>query len=101
MTDFYYYPEKLGLLSFGEISHDDEPYQFDITAVWIDAKTGEFAWARDWGCSCPSPFENTTDADLTRGNFHELAKALECEPDDYEAAQVVELLARARAVATS
>jgi hypothetical protein len=58
--DTYGQPEKFGLEIVGDISWDDEPYQFDFTVVWKDPKTGEMFYARDSGCSCPSPFEEYT-----------------------------------------
>lgn len=53
----YYGPEEFDLKTVGEISWDDEPYQFELTVVWKDNE-GNLYWASDSGCSCPSPFED-------------------------------------------
>lgn len=58
--DVYYQPEHFGLRPIGEISWDNESYQFDMTVVWFHEATQTFFIGSDSGCSCPSPFENTT-----------------------------------------
>lgn len=97
-NDPYSAPEKHGLTMLGEVDWDDEPYQFDMTAVWRDADGGLY-WADDSGCSCPSPFEDLTSiSDLTKGTFHELATHLDSRKADSRsddaAAGVVDLLSR-------
>jgi hypothetical protein len=62
-ADTYSQPEKFGLEIVGDISWDNEPYQYDYTVVWKDPKTGELFYADDSGCSCPSPFETYTSRD--------------------------------------
>lgn len=42
----------------------EESYEFDMTAIVRKKATGELFYATDQGCSCPSPFEDTTEADL-------------------------------------
>lgn len=56
----YYYPEKSGLSSLGEIEYSDAFYQFDTRVVWLHAATGRLLTARDSGCSCPTPFKDFT-----------------------------------------
>ena len=66
MDDVYYHPEKIGLDLIGDVEWSDEPYEFDMTAVWQDPTTRGIYYADDSGCSCPSPFENFhTRDDLT------------------------------------
>lgn len=36
--DLYFYPEKFGLTTVGEVEWNGEPYQFDVTVVWRDHK---------------------------------------------------------------
>ncbi len=69
-NNVYSNPEKFNLTLLDEFSYDNESYQFDIRAVWTD-KEGRVWTARDSGCSCPSPFENTTTLDRV-WNFDEL-----------------------------
>jgi hypothetical protein len=71
----YQNPEAAGLELVGEVEWSARSYEFDLTAVWRDATTGAFYWASDSGCSCPSPFENTTFDDLHTGTkFEALAE---------------------------
>jgi hypothetical protein len=56
-TNVYYSPEKLGLTKVDEADLDNEPYQFNIRAVWRHT-SGVLYTAKDSGCSCPSPFED-------------------------------------------
>jgi hypothetical protein len=56
-TNVYYSPEKLGLTKVDEADLDNEPYQFNIRAVWRQT-SGVIYTAKDSGCSCPSPFED-------------------------------------------
>ena len=56
--DVYNQPEKFGLTQVAMIDWDDEPYQFDMTVVWLHRKTNRLYMASDSGCSCPSPFED-------------------------------------------
>ena len=71
--DVYSSPQKLGLDYIGDVEWDDEPYQFNMTAVWRDPQTGQIYWADDSGCSCPSPFEDVKSRDdLTAGTADEL-----------------------------
>lgn len=73
--DVYNQREKFGLEIVGDISWDAEPYQFDLTVVWRDPKTGEMFYARDSGCSCPQPFEEYTSREKLTPieSFHEFS----------------------------
>lgn len=66
VSDIYTAPEAYGLEFVGQVDLDNEPYQFDLLAVWRDCETGEYLYAFDAGCSCPSPFEDTAVVDMTR-----------------------------------
>jgi hypothetical protein len=72
--DVYYQPEKFDLVPLGQIDMHEPNYDFDIVAVWRHAPTGELYWARDSGCSCPSPFEDYTSLD----------KLTKLSPEGYE-----------------
>jgi hypothetical protein len=56
--DIYYKPESHGLKIFAELDEDDLSYEFDMIVVWQRLSDKKLFWARDSGCSCPSPFEN-------------------------------------------
>jgi hypothetical protein len=50
----------LKLLDYIDYSNGD--YRFDYRAVWVGSD-GRLWTARDSGCSCPSPFEDTRELD--------------------------------------
>ncbi len=58
MYNIYYNPEKFGLTVIGEIDYG-EMYEFDKIVVW-ERSDGVYVWGADSGCSCPTPFEDTT-----------------------------------------
>lgn len=67
--DPYNQPEKFGLTPVAEVHWDDESYQFNFMAVWVDGN-GQLYWATDSGCSCPSPFEDFHSLDeLEKGDI--------------------------------
>ena len=57
MANLYSEPEAFGLRVFAEVADEGLSYEFDVVVVWQDPITFEYFWARDFGCSCPSPFE--------------------------------------------
>jgi hypothetical protein len=61
--DVYYQPESFGLTKVGEIDDPQGCYSFDIICVWKHDETGKVYYARDSGCSCPSPFEGHKSLD--------------------------------------
>lgn len=71
MTGIYYTPEAYGFETVGEISWNDDSYQFDLTAVWLKSDDpGVCYYTDDQGCSCPTPFDYVTDLqDLTRASL--------------------------------
>jgi hypothetical protein len=78
--DLYYQPEAFGITTIGEVSWHEESYEFDFTVVWQSKEDPKlFYWARDSGCSCPSPFEDYTSLDhdgVEKGTRQEVCKAL-------------------------
>jgi hypothetical protein len=61
-SNVYSSPKTYGLKQVAEVDYSDGCYQFDLRVVWKDAK-GRLWTARDSGCSCPSPFEDTRELD--------------------------------------
>lgn len=62
--DLYNQPEAFGLTPIGEFEWEAPDYSFDFEVVWQSKEDPElFYWARDSGCSCPSPFEEFTTLD--------------------------------------
>jgi hypothetical protein len=61
-SNVYYNAGRHGLEPVAELDYSDGCYQFDLRVVWKDAE-GRLWTARDSGCSCPSPFEDTTELD--------------------------------------
>lgn len=51
-----------GLTLLDYVDYSDGNYCFDYRAVWVDQQ-GRLWTARDAGCSCPSPFEDTDELD--------------------------------------
>lgn len=47
------------------VDWEEEPYEFNMTRVYQQISTGDLFYATDMGCSCPSPFEDTEESDLT------------------------------------
>lgn len=84
----------------GMIDYLNEGYEWDITAVWRDAKDPKkFWWVDDSGCSCHCPLEYVTEEDMTSGSFFELAEYLQnrnCNDDQDIAAEIVEILIKLR-----
>lgn len=63
--DPYHQPEAFGLTLLGSVDRYEPDYSFDIVAVWYH-EDGRLFVGSDSGCSCPSPFEDSTSlADLT------------------------------------
>jgi len=59
--DIYNQPEHFGIKPIGEFEWSQPDYSFDFTVVWQSTEDPSlFYWARDSGCSCPSPFESYT-----------------------------------------
>lgn len=73
--DVYYNPDKFGLEVVGSADIADS-YEFDMFLVLTDGK--QLFWARDSGCSCPSPFEDYTSLDmLESGSVDSCLRAIE------------------------
>lgn len=50
----------VGFTKLDEIEWDSEPDQFNITGIWRRDSDGTIWTADDSGCSCPTPWEDTT-----------------------------------------
>ncbi len=71
MSDYsnvYNTPEKFGLKVYGD-AWRDMSYEYDAFIIWQKDGTGEFLWAHDSGCSCPTPFEDYSLANLPVGSL--------------------------------
>lgn len=64
-TNIYYHPEKFGLHVVGE-AEAGTGYDFDAFVVWR-TETGDYLWADDAGCSCPTPFDDVDLSNAKRG----------------------------------
>jgi hypothetical protein len=81
--DPYGQPEKFGLTMIGEVEFSEPDYSFDFAIVLADGD-GALYWARDSGCSCPSPFEDHRfPEDFGTGNLQELIEWLNAEKELY------------------
>lgn len=73
---FYYDPTIAGLEVIGEAAEEPD-WDFDMFMVWRRVADGALLYATDSGCSCPSPFENTSVNDLIEiGTYDEFSIAL-------------------------
>lgn len=54
--------EHLDFVADVELS--SESYEFDLLRIYVRRHDGMLLWATDAGCSCPSPFEGESVADL-------------------------------------
>ena len=61
MSDVYYSPEKHGLKPVFETDYSSESYEFDLRVIWLHEESGRYYTARDSGCSCPCPFEDSQE----------------------------------------
>jgi hypothetical protein len=66
VSGIYFNPEKFGLQIVDMVEFSSGAYEFDMTVVWQDVETGALFYAKDHGCSCPSPFEGLERDDLAR-----------------------------------
>lgn len=60
--NIYSEPEKFGFETLGDVNFSDS-YEFDI--ILVLTRRGQVYYAQDSGCSCPIPFEYTTEESLT------------------------------------
>lgn len=80
--DVYSSPELHGLRIVETHEAPDLSYEFDMVVLWEDIKTRKRYWARDSGCSCPSPFENVrsvselNDWSLTKREYEQEVKGV-------------------------
>lgn len=101
-TGPYFKPERYGLEYLGEINTAGA-YEYNTLAVWL-RQDGQWSWAHDSGCSCPTPFEYVQEEDLQTGDWNALAAACEAHvqagegryADSYGRERMLDLLTRAR-----
>lgn len=96
-----YYDDPAGFCcaKLGEIDWSDGCYQFDLTLVFRRDLDGKLVYVEDSGCSCPSPFEDKTVADLVPVTQVELQAHLEKRntENDYDgdrSAAIADLMAK-------
>ena len=62
MTEYdrnvYYNPGASGLELVHTYDQDNLSYEYNTFVILRDVKNGNLFWARDSGCSCPTPFED-------------------------------------------
>lgn len=78
--DPYAQPEQFGLEVIGEFDITEPCYSFNIFAVFKHKETGQLYYETDSGCSCPSPFEDTTMPDLKPVTRAELTQLILSSP---------------------
>lgn len=66
-SDVYSSPENHGLKIIAMLDEAGLCYEFNMFGVWVDDK-GNLYYGADMGCSCPSPFENTSIEGLTKAS---------------------------------
>lgn len=95
-----YYDEPLpGFKSVGEISEDGLSYEFNIFGVWEKTETGGLFFGTTAGCSCPAPWEDQTEQDLTpitAATFDEFERAVRAFPGDLS--ETNDLITKVRAL---
>lgn len=70
--NIYSNPDNLGYRTIEEIELSEPCYSFDLLVVWENKVDGTLWYATDSGCSCPSPFEETTVEDLRPFDYSEI-----------------------------
>lgn len=73
-NNLYYNPENSGVEIVDSIDIAG-PYEFDIFVIWRLAD-GQYGWANDSGCSCPTPFEDVGLEDLVIGSLKDAVNDL-------------------------
>jgi len=84
-----YQTANTGLTIIGTLYEPDLSYEFNQLQVWKHEASNTVFWAKDSGCSCPSPFENyyfdtdTNDTNcevLTLENWNSFEQAVDNFP---------------------
>lgn len=68
-SNVYTTPEAFGLRQIGKLDDPEACFSFNMLVVWQHTD-GRVFWAKDSGCSLPSPFEDFTDL----GDLNEVTK---------------------------
>lgn len=69
MKNMYYEPGAFGLEIVGVLDAG-ESYEYDLLVLWRDDK-GKLYWEAESGCSCPTPFEETSLRGASSGPWSE------------------------------
>lgn len=86
--DPYHQPEAFDLTIVGVLGDPSACWSFNDLAVWQHTD-GRLFWARDSGCSCPSPFEDYTSLDqltaITDETYNDFSDAVmsHCSRTEY------------------
>jgi len=64
-NNVYDTPEAFGLEIVAESVDAEASWSFDTIILWRERSSGRLLIGADSGCSCPTPFEHHTVADLT------------------------------------
>jgi len=101
----YYNPEDFGLSIVGSLEDPEACYTFNYLVAWGHDESGKVYWAKDSGCSCPTPFEDFYSLEdltlVTNETWGEFQKAVEshcCYDPDTLAADRTALLSRVSAM---
>ena len=87
------------LTYIGDIDLSEPDYSFDLLRFYVRKSDGMVLYATDSGCSCPSPFEDTTVAELketTLAGVERVARLVHSE--GYGSIPVLEVVQAARAL---
>lgn len=63
MENIYYHPEKSGFEIFDSIEMDAS-CEYSTTLILRNTESGRLFYVQDSGCSCPTPFDEASEADL-------------------------------------
>jgi hypothetical protein len=82
MTNYYDEIKFPGLVVVEQTSMYD--YDWNVFTIFKEPETGYYYWIEESGCSCTGPLDDTSKADLDRGDLAEMRAAfkvwLDSEP---------------------
>lgn len=99
----YYSPAKNGLEIVAELDEPGLSYAYNQLIVFNDVKTNRLYFAKDSGCSCPTPFEGyyyegdgkTNMEAITSSNLDSFIQEMNNFPDDETSRRAMEVAVRA------
>ena len=96
-ANVYYNPEKCGLKIVASVEKEPD-WDFDITLLVENAKTGSLWLVSDSGCSCPIPFEDVRSfADMTPVHSEATIDKYNGYPYSVKSSELTEFKRKARA----